>query len=604
MLTLALLTLPASAQDETVDGDVPGLNAQLFRPSIDSKLTLWTDDTVLGPDKHMSWRVLFNYVNDPLIYVDGTGERVELLSDLLTANVMGGFTYWRLRAGVDIPVYLRSFGDSGGETGLGDISLDGIFQILDHDKAPIGLALNGRMGLPTATVTGPLGNRGFGGEIAVVGDWMPIEKLLFAANLGARFQPTEVLENATWDDSFVFRGGVGYIVTDAAGISLDMAGNATFNEFKNPFSVPVEALLGAWGKLPGAPLVLRGGIGTGITAGIGAPKLRTVISVSSVHPAKLPASPPALDTDGDGLLDNADDCVDQAEDLDGYADTDGCPEPTTVRFRFVDQEGVEVPDVSFTLGEAVGTTEMMLDAGELALAAEAEGYTAAAATVSVPTGAPIEIVQVLPYVPALLGIQALDPDGNAVPNAVWYLDGEAQGPVPAAAEPTPVRPGSYRIAAEAEGYLRASEAAELRGDETVTLTLQIRPTTTKVVGAQIDLGDTIYFQTSKSVIKAESFQLLDDVAAILIEHTQIALVRIEGHTDNRGSDADNLALSAARAGAVMKYLIDKGVSAERLESKGYGESKPLDTAQNEAAWSKNRRVDFFIVDEPPATGGE
>jgi outer membrane protein OmpA-like peptidoglycan-associated protein len=73
-------------------------------------------------------------------------------------------------------------------------------------------------------------------------------------------------------------------------------------------------------------------------------------------------------------------------------------------------------------------------------------------------------------------------------------------------------------------------------------------------------------------------------------------VRIEGHTDSRGDDAFNLDLSQRRTEAVRTYLINKGVEANRLEAKGYGETKPLVTGNNEAAWAKNRRVDFFIVE--------
>ena len=72
-------------------------------------------------------------------------------------------------------------------------------------------------------------------------------------------------------------------------------------------------------------------------------------------------------------------------------------------------------------------------------------------------------------------------------------------------------------------------------------------------------------------------------------------VEIQGHADERGSDEHNLQLTDDRAHSVQKYLVDKGVDAGRLIAKGYGETKPIDPRHNEAAWAKNRRVEFVIL---------
>ena len=77
----------------------------------------------------------------------------------------------------------------------------------------------------------------------------------------------------------------------------------------------------------------------------------------------------------------------------------------------------------------------------------------------------------------------------------------------------------------------------------------------------------------------------------------ITLVEVQGHTDIRGSDAHNLDLSQRRADAVVAYLVKKGVAAERLQSKGYGETKLLDTAETEEAHAKNRRVQFIVLEK-------
>ena len=82
---------------------------------------------------------------------------------------------------------------------------------------------------------------------------------------------------------------------------------------------------------------------------------------------------------------------------------------------------------------------------------------------------------------------------------------------------------------------------------------------------------------------------------ILLDHPELTRIRIEGNTDSRGSASDNLKLSQGRADAVKNYLIAKGVVADRLESIGYGESKPIVKEKTAADQAKNRRVDFFVV---------
>jgi peptidoglycan-associated lipoprotein len=70
---------------------------------------------------------------------------------------------------------------------------------------------------------------------------------------------------------------------------------------------------------------------------------------------------------------------------------------------------------------------------------------------------------------------------------------------------------------------------------------------------------------------------------------------VQGHTDERGSDAYNLDLSDRRAASVRRYLTEHGVTADRLQSHGYGETQPIDPSHGEKAWSKNRRVEFLIL---------
>ena len=75
--------------------------------------------------------------------------------------------------------------------------------------------------------------------------------------------------------------------------------------------------------------------------------------------------------------------------------------------------------------------------------------------------------------------------------------------------------------------------------------------------------------------------------------TDLLALRIEGHTDSRGSAESNRRLSDARAASVRAYLIDKGIAAERL-GVGIGEDQPVDDRNVAEAWERNRRVEFII----------
>lgn len=103
------------------------------------------------------------------------------------------------------------------------------------------------------------------------------------------------------------------------------------------------------------------------------------------------------------------------------------------------------------------------------------------------------------------------------------------------------------------------------------------------------------FETGKSVIRPSSFASLDELSALMIRKPKFKLL-VDGHTDNVGKAAYNLKLSQNRAGAVKKYLVDKGVEADRITPKGYGMTKPVASNKTPAGRQKNRRVEFTIVE--------
>lgn len=104
----------------------------------------------------------------------------------------------------------------------------------------------------------------------------------------------------------------------------------------------------------------------------------------------------------------------------------------------------------------------------------------------------------------------------------------------------------------------------------------------------------IYYESNSAELKPESKKVLDEFTEFLSENPNIQ-VKIQGHTDNIGSDVSNLALSESRAKSVFEYLVNKGISASRLSYKGFGESQPIDTNDTEAGRAMNRRTEFLVT---------
>ena len=88
--------------------------------------------------------------------------------------------------------------------------------------------------------------------------------------------------------------------------------------------------------------------------------------------------------------------------------------------------------------------------------------------------------------------------------------------------------------------------------------------------------------------------MLNEVADVLIRNADM-VVRIEGHTDSRGSDKYNKRLSQDRANSVQKYLVGQAVPAARMTAVGLGEEQPIESNDSEDGRAKNRRVEFHIV---------
>lgn len=128
----------------------------------------------------------------------------------------------------------------------------------------------------------------------------------------------------------------------------------------------------------------------------------------------------------------------------------------------------------------------------------------------------------------------------------------------------------------------------------------------EVVGNQIRIrnGFSISFAAGEDTVLNESSNTIEQIAQLLgnPQYSWIRRIRLDGHTDDVGEAAANLALSQRRVRRVGAMLVSRGVPADKVTFGYYGETRPIDPAQTEEARARNRRVELFIID-PPMFGG-
>ncbi len=151
----------------------------------------------------------------------------------------------------------------------------------------------------------------------------------------------------------------------------------------------------------------------------------------------------------------------------------------------------------------------------------------------------------------------------------------------------------YAFNVTRKGYLFYSDNFPLSGktpDSTYQKDIPLQPLE---LAAAVVLKN-IFFDVAQFDLKTESEVELDKVVQLLKENPAVK-IQIGGHTDNVGAPADNLKLSQARANAVVKYLASKGIAAQRLSAKGFGETVPVASNNTEEGRAQNRRTELKIT---------
>jgi len=290
------------------------------------------------------------------------------------------------------------------------------------------------------------------------------------------------------------------------------------------------------------------------------------------------------DRDGDGLKDDVDRCPDDPEDRDGFEDEDGCPDADNDRDGILDEldKCPNVPEDRDGFQDEDGCPEGnandrdndgILDTLDKC-PDEPEDFDGFQDTDGCPdldndNDKILDVDDLCPNEPE-------DYDGFEDEDGCPDLDNDKDR-IPDKLDKCPNEPETYNNIEDDDGC-PDEDRSVIRLKKSV-----------------IDVLKSINFEFDSAVIKRDSFYILDQIVAALNGNPDIYLVEVAGHTDERGDDAYNLDLSDRRAASVVKYLTEHGVDQKRLESQGYGETRPKLNEHNERAWAINRRVEFLIL---------
>jgi outer membrane protein OmpA-like peptidoglycan-associated protein len=537
------------------------IDAEFFNPSSSSGFFGVTDGDILP---HLTVRAGFflNFANDPLVvFIREEGDLIlKPVSTQSALDVSAAIGLWRYaELSLALPVALVQRGDAdlsiidGGQAvkggTLGDIRIQAKGRLLGDPlkKDDFQLSLLGMVKLPTGDGANFFGSPGVPFLVGLAAA-MPYQKFSVGGNASFSSHPPVTIGDVTLSRDIRFGAGLSYQITEKitglaeteGAISLDPGSRA---------HVPTEIRVG--GRFRISPAIsIPLGAGFGINKGVGAPDFRFF--------AGALYAPVARDADADKVPGSKDRCEGLLEDIDGFEDDDGCPDPDNDKDTILDtadkcpNEAEDFDKFEDIDGcpEFDNDKDTILDTADKC-PADAEDFDK------------FEDID---------GCPEFDNDKDSV------LDKD---------DLCPNQPET-----------RESETDKLKGEDNDGCPDDgIIITKTKIT-----IKDKVYFDFNKSTLQSRSFPLLDQIAILIVEHPELTKIRVEGHTDDVGEVDYNQQLSTDRANTVVTYLIDHGVPAARLEAAGFGESKPLLPIEGKTgaalkeAQDQNRRVEFTIIE--------
>ncbi len=483
-----------------------GFDTEIFRPGSSSTAYLSQQSTEVLPAWTLNMGVTLGMANNPLVLRDpDTGEQV--MNGVVVSKRHGAYLaagiglFGRFELGVALPMVLSQEGQGEllasspdlNSASLGDLRITLKGRIWQASGFRLAAAVDAS--LPAGNHNELYGEEGVSTAPQLIAGWNR-GRVSAALNVGLRLREVTQVAGLEINDE----------LTTGAGLAVELASQRVWllaeayasralqnNSAENS---PAEALLGVrvavWG-----PYQLQAAGGVGIGRGYGTPSSRALLGFFYRPPPKAkpitvapepepvianiePPAPTPVDSDGDGITDPNDACPLEPEDMDGFEDDNGCPDP--------------------------------------------------------------------------------DNDGDSI------LDGDDACP----------------LQAEVVNGIDDEDGCP---DEGIITMIEDR----------VVLGEKVLFDKNRARVKRQGRKALQAIITLYLQHPEWGAMSVEGHADTRGPTDYNLSLSRRRADRVRHEMMDLGMPAEKISSKGFGEAMPIASGDSEEARQTNRRVEFVIL---------
>jgi OOP family OmpA-OmpF porin len=493
--------------------------------------------------------LLGDYAHNPLVLrSEPSNDRVgAVVGDQLYLNLDAGLSLWnRLLVDVDVPVALLQSGDSPNAAGqafsspnsvqFGDLRLGARVRLVGEYHDPFQIAVGGNVWAPTGAKDAFVSSGQVRGLPQLILGGRVVERLVWSAAGGPELERRTTFANIEQGSMFKWGAGFGILLLENRHLQIGPEVSGDVAFHDvQKRTTNAEALLDVRYRLVD-DIEVAAGAGPGLTSGVGTPDVRALLSLAYTPEQKLKREPLAVEPP-------ADPCADKTKE--------GCAPPPPK-----DTDGDGIIDTEDACPEVKGVATD--DPKTNGCPADRDGDG---------------IIDTEDACPDEKGIADPDPKKNGCPPP---KDTDGDGIL----DPDDACPNEKGVAAP---------DPQKNGC----------PKSVRVSESEILILDQVQFDTGKAVIKKVSDDLLDQVASVLREHPEITKIEVQGHTDDRGYRALNDTLSQARANAVMKAMIQRGIAADRLTAKGYGQNRPLVENTTEEGRQKNRRVQFIIVEKQP-----
>ncbi len=578
-----LLAPPALAQ---LNGPTGSL--ERFSPSMPGDAMFGVPSPSIGGHLVPRATVAFNYAHRPLSIQDGS-ERASIVGRQGILHVGASLALFdRLQVSADMPLALIQGGDSPTVAGTtftspssaqpGDFRLGARLRILGDDWSPIQLGVGANAFLPSAPKGSYAGDGAIRGEPQLLlGGRLPhfVWSLSASGTLRASAHPHAF--NAGAGAAFVLGEEffqIGPELTVSVPVSKDSSLSTTTTDLSIATRTAAELLVGAKVR-PIGPLVFGAGAGPGLTNGWGTPVFFAVgtigydprpprhadddgdgvldaddacPAVRGIKSADAKKNGCPADRDGDGIPDTDDACPDQKGDKNATAEKNGCPTTS-------DRDGDGVPDADDACPDQKGDKSDVTGKNGCPADRDGDGVPDADDACPDQKGDKSDVT-------GKNGCPAVaDRDGDGVPDADDACPDQKGGP-------------------DADRKQNGCPHVQVTATE-IVISRQIR-----FIFARAEISQTI---------DPVSDSLLEEVKRAIVDHPEIEAIEIQGHADKLGPEDYNMLLSRRRADAVRDWLIQHGIQADKLTTRGFGSTSPVATNTTTPGRQENRRVSFAIV---------